>query len=213
MTAAAEVGPVIAWPADEVCRMPVADLIPYVGNARTHSKKQVAQIAASIVEWGWTTPILVDEGGAIIAGHGRVMAAQKLNIPEIPVMVARGWTEAQKRAYVLADNQLPMNAGWDDDILRVEIKAIEGLHFDIGKIGFDTEALAKLFDVGGVNIAPDEGEGASGVQMQYLRFDEKKIVITDDELAGLNDLFARYTDEFGLSHGFAQWIVDGLHVA
>src|SRR3954447_17961614 len=101
-----------------IVRRRYAALIPYARNARTHSEEQVAQIAASIREFGFTNPILIDEDGTIIAGHGRVLAAQKLAIAEIPVMVARAWTEAQRRAYVLADNQLALNAGWDMGLLR-----------------------------------------------------------------------------------------------
>src|SRR5437763_2619944 len=99
------------WPADEVQRWPVERLVPYARNARTHSDAQVAQIAASIREWGWTMPVLADEAGGVIAGHGRILAAQRLGLAEVPVMVARGWSEAQKRAYVLADNKLALNAG------------------------------------------------------------------------------------------------------
>ncbi len=118
--------------------------MPYARNARTHSDEQVAQIAASIREWGWTTPVLVDDAGGIIAGHGRVMAARKLGIAEVPVMVATGWTEAQKRAYVLADNQLALNAGWDAEMLKVELTDLEGAGFDLGLIGFSEDELAKL---------------------------------------------------------------------
>jgi ParB-like chromosome segregation protein Spo0J len=99
------------WPADKVERWKIDRLIPYARNARTHDEAQVAQIAASIREWGWTVPVLVDEQGTIIAGHGRVLAARKLGYTEVPVMVARGWSEAQRRAYVLADNKLAENAG------------------------------------------------------------------------------------------------------
>src|SRR5450631_1478974 len=109
------------WPADHVERRPLASLIPYARNARTHSAAQVAQIAASIREWGWTMPVLADEAGGLIAGHGRVLAAQKLGLADVPVMVARGWTDAQKRAYVLADNKLALNAGWDEELLAVEL--------------------------------------------------------------------------------------------
>lgn len=98
------------WPADQVVRRPVAELVPYARNARTHSKEQVRQIAASIREFGWTNPILIDEASNIIAGHGRVLAADMLGVVEVPCVVARGWTDAQRRAYVLADN----NAGWDE---------------------------------------------------------------------------------------------------
>ena len=106
------------WPADKVERRPVSGLTPYAKNARTHSDEQVAQIAASIEQWGWTIPVLVDEDGGIIAGHGRILAAEKLGIAEVPVMVAAGWSEEQKRAYVLADNKLAENAGWDSALLE-----------------------------------------------------------------------------------------------
>ena len=100
-----------AWPADSVERRPLDSLIPYASNARTHSDEQVAQIAASMREWGWTNPVLIDGAGGIIAGHGRVLAASKLGFTDAPCMVAVGWTKAQKQAYVLADNQLAQNAG------------------------------------------------------------------------------------------------------
>jgi len=134
----------VAWPADKVERRAVAALIPYARNARTHSDAQVAQIAASIVEWGWTTPVLIDEAGGIIAGHGRVLAARKLALPDVPVMVAAGWSEAQKKAYVLADNQLALNAGWDMDLLKVEVGDLSALGFDLDLIGFDDKLLADL---------------------------------------------------------------------
>ena len=134
------------WPADKVERRPVADLVPYARNARTHSPEQVDQIAASIKEWGWTTPVLVDEDGQIIAGHGRVMAARKLGIEEVPVMIARGWSEAQRRAYVLADNKIALNSGWDMDLLKVELQDIGEMRFDLDKIGFSVGEMAAFFD-------------------------------------------------------------------
>jgi DNA modification methylase len=134
----------IKWPADKVERRPVAALIPYARNARTHSDAQVAQIAASIKEWGWTTPVLIDPEGSIIAGHGRVMAARKLGLTEVPVMVAEGWTDAQKKAYVLADNQLALNAGWDSDLLALELKDLDANGFKLDLIGFDDNFLANL---------------------------------------------------------------------
>jgi site-specific DNA-methyltransferase (adenine-specific) len=133
-----------SWPADQVERWPVDKLVPYARNSRTHSDTQVAQIAASIKEWGWTTPVLVSEDGTLIAGHGRVMAARKLGLPEVPVMVARGWTEAQRRAYVLADNQLALNAGWDMDLLSIEMQDLNADGFDLSLIGFDDKMLDAL---------------------------------------------------------------------
>ena len=129
------------WPADQVGRQPVDTLIPY---ARTHSDAQVAQIAASIQEWGWTTPVLVDEAGTIIAGHGRVLAAQRLGLTSVPVVVARGWSEAKRRAYVLADNKLALNAGWDIDLLRGKISDLGELDFDLGLTGFGEDELSAL---------------------------------------------------------------------
>lgn len=140
-----------ANPADKVEKWPIERLIPYARNSRTHSDEQVAQIAASIREWGWTTPVLVDEAGMIIAGHGRIMAARKLGLAQVPVMVAEGWSEPQKRAYVLADNQLAMNAGWDMDLLKLEMQELQALDFDLDLLGFDEKALS--------NILAQENEG------------------------------------------------------
>ena len=131
-----------AWPADKVERRAVASLIPYARNSRTHSAEQVGQIAASIKEWGWTTPILVDEDGGIIAGHGRVLAAQKLGITDVPCMVATGWTDAQRKAYIIADNKLALNAGWDNDLLKIEMQALNGAGFDLALTGFAADELA-----------------------------------------------------------------------
>lgn len=131
-------------PADKVEKRSIESLIPYARNSRTHSDEQVAQIAASIKEWGWTTPILVDEAGGIIAGHGRVMAARKLNMAEVPVMVATDWTEAQKRAYVIADNKLALNAGWDNELLAVEFGELAELGYDLELTGFTDEEIAAL---------------------------------------------------------------------
>ena len=135
----------INWPADMVERRKVADLIPYARNSRTHSDAQVAQIAASIREWGWTIPILIDEIGNVIAGHGRIMAAQKLGIEDVPCMTATGWSEAKRRAYVIADNKLALNAGWDDEMLRVEFGELRDLDFDLSLTGFDDSEIDALF--------------------------------------------------------------------
>ena len=125
------------WPADRVERKPIADLVLAEANARTHSDAQVEEIAKSMTEWGWTNPVLVDESFTVIAGHGRLLAAQTLGITEAPVMVADGWTDAQCRAYAIADNQLAMNAGWDNDILKMELKGLADWGFDVGLLGFD----------------------------------------------------------------------------
>lgn len=132
------------WPADNVERRPISTLIPYARNARTHTEAQISQIAASIREWGWTMPILVNEEGSIIAGHARVLAARLLGISECPVMVARGWTESQTRAYVIADNKLALNAGWDLPTLSTEMQALNSSEFDLGLLGFEASELESL---------------------------------------------------------------------
>ena len=132
------------WPADKVERRNVADLIPYIRNSRTHSDAQVAQIAASIREWGWTMPILCDEHGNVIAGHGRIMAAQKLGIDDVPCMTATGWSEAKRRAYVVADNKLALNSEWDTEMLRIEVAELGDMGFDLELTGFDADEISAL---------------------------------------------------------------------
>jgi ParB-like chromosome segregation protein Spo0J len=145
----------LKWPADHVERWPLDKLIPYARNARTHSESQISSIAASISEWGWTNPILVDEAGGIIAGHGRVLAARQLGLAEAPVMVARGWTKAQKQAYILADNKLALNAGWDEALLKIELADLAELGFDLSLTGFGEDEVARLTASGGLTD-PDE---------------------------------------------------------
>lgn len=124
----------------------VATLIPYAANSRTHSDAQVAQIAASIKEFGWTNPILVDGDNSIIAGHGRLLAARKLNMDEVPVIVLDHLSKAQQRALVIADNQLALNAGWDMDMLKAEIEDLKLDDFDIDLLGFDEKFLDGLLE-------------------------------------------------------------------
>jgi DNA modification methylase len=131
----------IAW-------RPLGELIPYARNPRTHSDAQVAQIAASIREFGWTNPVLVDGENGIIAGHGRVLAARKLGLERVPSIELGHMSEAQKRAYVLADNQLALNAGWDEELLRLELADLSEIGFDLGLIGFAEGELERL-------LAPD----------------------------------------------------------
>ena len=145
-----------AWPADKPERRKVADLTPYARNSRTHSDEQVAQIAASIKEWGFTTPVLIDADGVIIAGHGRAMAAQRLGLEAVPCIIAEGWTEAQKRAYVIADNKLALNAGWDNDMLAVEFGELKGLDFDLSLTGFEADEIDALFPVETTDGLTDE---------------------------------------------------------
>lgn len=122
------------------------NLIPYVNNSRTHSDQQIQQVAASIKEFGFTNPILTDEDNGIIAGHGRLMAAQVLGLDEVPTITLKGLTDAQKKAYVIADNQLALNSGWDLDLLKLEVLNLDNLGFNLDKLGFDDKFLANLID-------------------------------------------------------------------
>src|ERR1019366_8228387 len=132
--------------ASSIERWPLDKLIPYARNARTHSDAQVAQIAASIKEFGFVNPILAGTDRVIIAGHGRLLAARKLGMTEVPVIVIEGLTENQRRALVLADNKLALNAGWDEEALLLEIEALRDAHYDLNILGFEDDELARLLE-------------------------------------------------------------------
>ena len=129
----------------------VAKLTPYARNSRTHSDEQVSQIAASIKEFGWTNPILIDEKDGIIAGHGRLMAAQRLNEANVPTIRLSGLTEAQKKAYVIADNKLALNAGWDEEMLAVEVEELLGEGYDLSLTGFSEKELKDILSANGTD--------------------------------------------------------------
>ena len=133
-----------SWLADKIEQWPTAKLVPYARNARTHSEAQVAQIAASIAEFGFTNPILAGSDGVIVAGHGRLAAAQKLGLDVVPVVVLDHLSPTQRRALVIADNRIAENAGWDEAMLRVELAALADDDFDVALTGFDADALAEL---------------------------------------------------------------------
>src|SRR3984893_5906419 len=137
-------GPTRPWPADQPERWPIERLIPYATNPRLHTEADIDKIAASIVEFGWTMPVLVDEKGIVIVGAARVAAAAKLRDKSIPVIVARGWSEEQKRAYRLADNQLAARASWDFELLCNELRELDFAGFDLGLIGFEPDQLETI---------------------------------------------------------------------
>ena len=128
----------------QIEQIEVSKLIPYAKNSRTHNDAQVAQIAASIKEFGWTNPILVDGDKGIIAGHGRLMAARKLGLDKVPVIELKDMTETQKKAYIIADNQLALNSGWDTSLLSLELEELQDEGFDLEILGFDDKELDKL---------------------------------------------------------------------
>lgn len=123
----------------------IEKLIPYINNARTHDEKQIAQIAASIKEFGFLSPIIVAEDYTILCGHGRYYGAQKLGLAKVPCVIESHLTETQRKAYIIADNKLSLNAGWDDDLLKVEIEALQGEDFDVAFTRFDEKEIADLF--------------------------------------------------------------------
>lgn len=132
------------------------DLIPYARNSRTHSAEQVAQIAASIREFGWTNPVLIDGENGIIAGHGRVLAAHKLGETQVPTIELSHMSDTQKRAYIIADNKLALNAGWDDEMLALEMDEIKNAGYDLGLTGFNLDEIVALN--GNENIDNDHKE-------------------------------------------------------
>lgn len=129
---------------NEYVKLCVNDLVPYERNSRTHSDEQIAQLVDSINEFGFTNPILVDESNGVIAGHGRLLAAKKLGMNEVPCVLLAGLSDAQKRAYVIADNQLALNAGWNLDMLKLEIDDLKDLDFDIDLLGFDSAFIENI---------------------------------------------------------------------
>jgi DNA modification methylase len=169
----------------------LGELIPYARNPRTHTDAQVAQIAASIREFGFTNPVLVDGENGIIAGHGRVLAARKLGLERVPVIELAHMTEAQKRAYVLADNQLALNAGWDEALLRLELADLSEFGFDLGLIGFGEGELERLL----------AGEGRAG-----LTEDDEAPALPEQAISKLGDLWA--LDEHRLLCGDATALAD-----
>jgi ParB family transcriptional regulator, chromosome partitioning protein len=166
----------------EIEYISAGDLIPYAMNSRTHSDSQVTQIAASIKEFGFTNPILIDENSGIIAGHGRLLAAKKLGLQDVPTITLRGLTDTQKKAYVIADNRLALNSGWDDEMLRLEFAGIADAGLDLELTGFSLDEIKALnFD--------DDCE----VEMPALRdgdkepFQQKTFTLHDEQAEIVDD--------------------------
>lgn len=128
--------------------VPIDKLVPYINNSRTHSPEQVMKLRASLREFGFINPVIIDKDYGVIAGHGRLMAAKEEGMTEVPCVFAEHLTEAQKKAYIIADNRMAMDAGWDEELLRVEIESLEAEAFDLSLTGFDEKELSKLFDDG-----------------------------------------------------------------
>jgi ParB-like chromosome segregation protein Spo0J len=156
----------------------VSDLVPYARNSRTHSAQQVDKIAASIKEFGFLNPIITDGENGIVAGHGRVLAAQKLGLETLPVIEAAHLTEAQRRAYVIADNRLALDAGWDNEMLKIELKDLDSEGFDLTLTGFELGEMSDIF----AGVEPGAATGEAGTPENYSRKIEAPIYeITGDK--------------------------------
>jgi hypothetical protein len=193
------------WPADKVARRSITELVPAARNARTHSAAQVKQLVASIKEWGWTSPVLCDERGGIIAGHGRVLAAKELGLETVPVMVAAGWSETKKRAYLIADNKLPLNADWDPELLKLDLQDLKDSDFDLGLTGFELEEVAAA-------LAPPVKKQRNGLGNMVVQF---TIVFDDVEqqevwFGFVRDLKKKYPEEDTLGARLAAFIAEVL---
>lgn len=150
-----------------------AELIPYARNSRTHSDEQVAQIMASIREFGFTAPVLIDEANMILAGHGRQVAAIRMELETVPCLRLSHLTDAQKRAYVIADNRLALNADWDSEMLAVELSDLHADEFDMALLGFDVDELATFLEFE-QNEVPEEQTGIDRTTQEYLDGSEKQ---------------------------------------
>ncbi len=157
------------WAADEVEARPLAELLPYAANARVHSAEQVQQIAASITEYGFVNPVIVDEKGEIIAGHGRVMAARRLNLATVPVIVRPGLTDLQKRGLRLADNKIALNSAWDETMLAKELAALGQESFNLGLTGFKQNEIEDLMAFAEDQAGDADGGQANGVPKSMVR--------------------------------------------
>lgn len=160
-------------------------LIPYARNSRTHSEAQVAQIAASIREFGFTNPVLIDGDGGIIAGHGRVMGARQLGLAEVPCIRLGHLSEAQRRAYVIADNQIALNSGWDDELLAEELSALIGMEYDTGLLGFDIDAEELIAELTAPSkfekSMPNNFREEEGGEVEYKNLSKYPVTVILDE--------------------------------
>jgi ParB-like chromosome segregation protein Spo0J len=152
-------------------QIPTAQLVPYARNSRTHSDEQVAQIAASIREFGFCNPVLIDEKGTIIAGHGRVMAATRMKLETVPCLRLSHLTDAQKRAYVIADNRIALSSGWDEAMLANELSDLHADEFDLSVLGFDAAELAKLMEFENTNSENEEPPESSSSEVDTDSFE------------------------------------------
>lgn len=186
-----------------------ADLIPYARNSRTHSEAQIVKIASSIREFGFLNPVVTDGNNGIVAGHGRVLAANKLGLKEIPCVEASHLTDAQKRAYVIADNRMALDAGWDAEMLKVELGELQSLNFDLAVTGFSTSEIAGFMNGPLDDYEPlsVKGEETRGTATPHIVIGEYKISLDGDELARFVSHIKSYAETYGTTLGFGSYLL------
>lgn len=187
--------------------LPVGKLLRYAKNSRTHSDEQVEQLVNSIREFGFTNPVLIDEKNELIAGHGRLAAAEILEMDKVPAIRLSNLSEKQKKAYRIADNKLALNAGWDMQLLAEEVKELMDDDFDIDLLGFNDAELDEMLS----DEQPQEEDDNSSpvVQIKYLAIDKERIPATDMEIALLLDVYRQYRDAHETHEGFVQYLANG----
>ena len=187
--------------------LPVGKLLRYAKNSRTHSDEQVEQLVNSIREFGFTNPVLIDEKNELIAGHGRLAAAEILEMDKVPAIRLSNLSEKQKKAYRIADNKLSLNAGWDMQLLAEEVKELMDDDFDIDLLGFNDAELDEMLS----DEQPQEEDDNSSpvVQIKYLAIDKERIPATDMEIALLLDVYRQYHDAHETHEGFVQYLANG----
>lgn len=187
--------------------LPVGKLLRYAKNSRTHSDEQVEQLVNSIREFGFTNPVLINEKNELIAGHGRLAAAEILEMDKVPAIRLSNLSEKQKKAYRIADNKLALNAGWDMQLLAEEVKELMDDDFDIDLLGFNDAELDEMLS----DEQPQEEDDNSSpvVQIKYLAIDKERIPATDMEIALLLDVYRQYHDAHETHEGFVQYLANG----
>lgn len=189
---------------DQISYLALDQLTPYARNPR-RNESAVAKVKASIAEFGFKQPIVVDAKHVIIAGHTRFLAAQSLGLATVPVIVARDLTPTQVKAYRLADNRVAQESQWDDELLALELEELQAAGFDVPVIGFNDLELDRLLAEEDLEpIEAGEGESTTGAVRQYLSFGDERIPLADDELAILTTRLKAYIDERGAAIGFAR---------
>lgn len=201
--------------ADKIEHIAVTAIMPYEKNPRVHSPAQIQQLCDSIQNFGFTSPVIVDENNVALAGHGRLEAAKKLNMTEVPAIRVTGLTEAQKRAYVIADNKIGLNSGWNQDLLTIELADLVNEEFSLEVTGFDYRELDSLgvfqseHTMEPIQLGTEKDKSKGRTVNTVLSFGSNKLSISLPELAALEAALKKYEDLYGLHQGFVSWLTEG----